>query len=137
MSTNTSQNLGLHLWEPTDQVLRTEFNENWQKLDTAVNTAQETAETQCKAGTYTGNGKTMAEGGQLIETGFPPKFVIITRGWLYQNNMPSSFMAAGQDMVEGAEAFITFQQDGFTVAAQDGHIQLNTAGTTYSYVAFR
>ena len=36
MSTNTSQNLGLHLWEPTDQVLRTEFNENWQKLDTAV-----------------------------------------------------------------------------------------------------
>ena len=44
MSTNTSQNLGLHLWEPSDQVLRTEFNQNWQKIDTAVNTAQETAE---------------------------------------------------------------------------------------------
>ena len=28
--------LRLHLWEPTDQVLRTEFNENWQKIDTAA-----------------------------------------------------------------------------------------------------
>ena len=31
MATNSSEHLGLHLWEPTDQVLRTEFNENWQK----------------------------------------------------------------------------------------------------------
>ena len=44
MATNSSQHLGLHLWEPTDQVLRTEFNENWTKIDTAVNTAQETTE---------------------------------------------------------------------------------------------
>ena len=138
MATNSSEHLGLHLWEPNDQVLRTEFNQNWSKLDEAVNTAQETAETQCQAGTYTGDGKTAEEGGQLIETGFPPKFVIITRGWLYQNNMPSSFMAAGQSMLEGTENFITLQSNGFTVAAQDsGHIQLNTAGTTYSYVAFR
>ena len=44
MATNTSEHLGLHLWEPTDQVLRTEFNQNWTKIDTAVNAAQETAE---------------------------------------------------------------------------------------------
>ena len=36
MATNSSEHLGLHLWEPTDQVLRTEFNQNWQKIDTAV-----------------------------------------------------------------------------------------------------
>ena len=36
MATNSSEHLGLHLWEPTDQVLRTEFNENWQKLDAAA-----------------------------------------------------------------------------------------------------
>ena len=36
MATNASEHLGLHLWEPTDQVLRTEFNENWQKIDTAA-----------------------------------------------------------------------------------------------------
>ena len=44
MATNASEHLGLHLWEPTDQVLRTEFNQNWTKIDTAVNAAQETAE---------------------------------------------------------------------------------------------
>ena len=41
MATNSSEHLGLHLWEPTDQVLRTEFNQNWQKIDTAVAEAQE------------------------------------------------------------------------------------------------
>ena len=33
MSTNKSEHLQLHLWEPGDSVLRTEFNENWEKLD--------------------------------------------------------------------------------------------------------
>ena len=33
MSTNKSEHLRLHLWEPGDSVLRTEFNENWEKLD--------------------------------------------------------------------------------------------------------
>ena len=33
MSTNKSEHLQLHLWEPGDSVLRTEFNDNWQKLD--------------------------------------------------------------------------------------------------------
>ena len=36
MATNSSEHLGLHLRQPTDQVLRTEFNENWQKIDTAA-----------------------------------------------------------------------------------------------------
>ncbi len=33
MSTNKSEHLQLHLWEPGDSVLRTEFNENWEKID--------------------------------------------------------------------------------------------------------
>ena len=73
MATNTSEHLGLHLWEPTDQVLRTEFNQNWTKIDTAVNAAQETAEAAQSAaeqrpyviGSYTGNGGT-----QSITLGF-------------------------------------------------------------------
>ena len=68
MATNASEHLGLHLWEPTDQVLRTEFNQNWTKIDTAVNAAQETAEAAQSAaeqrpyviGSYTGNGGTQS-----------------------------------------------------------------------------
>lgn len=42
MSTNKSQNLKLHLWVPEDDFLRTEFNENFTALDSAVK-AEETA----------------------------------------------------------------------------------------------
>lgn len=36
MSANKSQNLKLHLWEPEDNFLRAEFNENFAAIDTAV-----------------------------------------------------------------------------------------------------
>ena len=41
MSTNKSEHLNLHLWEPEDDFLRTEFNENFAALDGAM--AAETA----------------------------------------------------------------------------------------------
>ncbi len=36
MATNHTENYALNLWEPTDTFLRTEFNENTQKLDAAL-----------------------------------------------------------------------------------------------------
>ena len=36
MSTNKSAHLNLHLWEPEDDFLRTEFNENFEKIDAGV-----------------------------------------------------------------------------------------------------
>ena len=42
MSSNKSTNLGLHLWEGEDDFLRTEFNENFQAIDTGIK-AEETA----------------------------------------------------------------------------------------------
>ncbi len=36
MSTNKSEHLNLHLWEPEDDFLRTEFNENFEKIDAGV-----------------------------------------------------------------------------------------------------
>ena len=130
-----------NLVEGSDDFSPTPLNQNMEKVEEQFDVVAEALaalEGAYVTGTYTGNGKTMAQGGQLIETGFPPKFVIITRGWLYSSGLPSSFIAAGQNMVEGTEDFIAFENNGFTVAAQDsGHIQLNTAGTTYSYVAFR
>ena len=46
MSTNKSEHLKLHLWEPEDDFLRTEFNENFEAIDGAVQgekTAREAA----------------------------------------------------------------------------------------------
>ena len=79
MSTNTSQNLGLHLWEPTDQVLRTEFNENWQKLDTAVGAALTPEGAPCQYGTFYFTGST-AVGTVLKAFSFQPRLLVLEFG---------------------------------------------------------
>lgn len=140
MATNTSEHLGLHLWEPTDQVLRTEFNQNWIKIDTAVNAAQETAEAAQSAaeqrpyviGSYTGNGGT-----QSITLGFQPSFVIITAQ--PANSRDTAFIAVSG----GSEAASTlsFTETGFTVmvtpTSYETYPLTNQNGTFYHYLALR
>lgn len=140
MATNTSEHLGLHLWEPTDQVLRTEFNQNWTKIDTAVNAAQETAEVAQSAaeqrpyviGSYTGNGGT-----QSIILGFQPSFVIITAQ--PANSRDTAFIAISG----GSEAASTlsFTETGFTVmvtpTSYETYPLTNQNGTFYHYLALR
>ena len=140
MATNTSEHLGLHLWEPTDQVLRTEFNQNWTKIDTAVNAAQETAEAAQSAaeqrpyviGSYTGNGGT-----QSITLGFQPSFVIITAQ--PANSRDTAFIAISG----GSEAASTlsFTETGFNVMVTptpyETYPLTNQTGTFYHYLALR
>ena len=140
MATNTSEHLGLHLWEPTDQVLRTEFNQNWTKIDTAVNAARETAEAAQSAaeqrpyviGSYTGNGGT-----QSITLGFQPSFVIITAQ--PANSRDTAFIAISG----GSEAASTlsFTETGFTVmvtpTSYETYPLTNQNGTFYHYLALR
>ena len=132
--------MGLHLWEPTDQVLRTEFNQNWTKIDTAVNAAQETAEAAQSAaeqrpyviGSYTGNGGT-----QSITLGFQPSFVIITAQ--PANSRDTAFIAISG----GSEAASTlsFTETGFTVmvtpTSYETYPLTNQNGTFYHYLALR
>ena len=132
--------MGLHLWEPTDQVLRTEFNQNWTKIDTAVNAAQETAEAAQSAaeqrpyviGSYTGNGGT-----QSITLGFQPSFVIITAQ--PANSRDTAFIAVSG----GSEAASTlsFTETGFTVmvtpTSYETYPLTNQNGTFYHYLALR
>ena len=86
MSTRKTQNYQLHQWEATDDFLRTEFNENFTKLDEAV--AAEVAaragavnglntalgkKTEVVTGTYTGDGTK----GRAVALGFRPKAVLV------------------------------------------------------------
>ena len=118
MATNTSEHLGLHLWEPTDQVLRTEFNQNWTKIDTAVNAAQETAEAAQSAAEQR-------------------SFVIITAQ--PANSRDTAFIAISG----GSEAASTlsFTETGFTVMVAptpyETYPLTNQNGTFYHYLALR
>ena len=139
MSTNKSQNLKLHLWEPEDDFLRTEFNENFAAIDAALKAEadQRTALEQHVTssghviGSFTGNGGT-----QTITLGFKPSFVIITGkvtpegSWYYLSNL----------MVCGGSMGAHFQRTdtGFTVKyVTNATTYTNREGITYAYLAFR
>ena len=72
MSTNYTEKLGLTLWEADDPVLRTEFNANHNKLDTAI--AALSAAHGCVSGTYEGGA---SPDRVTINVGFQPSFAVI------------------------------------------------------------
>ena len=136
MATNSSEHLGLHLWEPTDQVLRTEFNQNWQKIDTAVAEAQEKPYV---IGSYTGNGGT-----QSIDLGFKPRFLHITgticNYYSYRSTYQHEVATGGAQ----ASEVVQLTDTGFTVVWTMGpngndelYPMINRNGDIYSYIAFR
>ena len=64
MSTNKTTNYQLHKWEADDDFLRSEFNENFAKLDEAARVV---------VGAYTGDGSAS----RFISLGFTPKAVFV------------------------------------------------------------
>ena len=64
MSSKKTTNYKLHQWEATDDFLRTEFNENFGKLDGAVRNL-------LVAGSYAGDGTDT----RTISLGFTPRLV--------------------------------------------------------------
>ena len=79
MATNSSEHLGLHLWEPNDQVLRTEFNQNWQKIDTAVAEAFGLDNRPYVSGSFTVTSDTTA-GAAVLTLDFQPHHILLTAG---------------------------------------------------------
>ena len=92
---NYTPNYGLHQWEPGDDFLRTDFNEDFAKLDAAIKQVADTKadkksteaavlalqtavsqRVEVVTGSYTGNGGTLN-----ISLGFQPKAVIIPSGY--------------------------------------------------------
>ena len=126
-------NYQLPQWEASDPVRREDFNDAMEKIDTGIKAAGYVA------GTYTGNGLTMDEGGKNITLGFQPKFVIISRGWTSTTSPGPYFLAAGTSRTSNLADYFTITTTGFRVAHVDGTsvMNLNNYGTSYSYVAFR
>ena len=142
MSSNKSQNLKLHLWEPEDDFLRTEFNENFSAIDAAVKAdraaiamAQSTAEEKpYVVGNYVGTGKEMH-----ITVGFKPSSVLIfsDQKQVSTTHAVGRFSAAGR--LVGNE-MVTMTDTGFTLAAFDQEFwypMVNYKTFQYEYIAFK
>ena len=72
MSTNKTQNYQFHQWLPEDVFLRSEFNENFAKLDAALAALAQT-KAAVLTGSYTGDGKA----DRLISLGITPRAVYV------------------------------------------------------------
>lgn len=128
--TTRTENYQLPQWAANDPVKREDFNDAMEKIDTGIATVGHVV------GTYLGNGLAMADGGQLIDIGFQPRFLIISRGWTGSSG--PYFLAVGTVRIVTLADTFTFEPNGFRVAIPGtGTLNLNASGYTFTYIAFR
>ena len=130
-------NYGLHQWEPGDNFLRTDFNQDFAKIDAAVKQVSDTKADKSAltaletvlngkaafvTGTYTGNGTT-----RTVALGFRPSMVLVP---IYQRYIA---VAIGSQ-----SGLITITGNGFNAyLGSDSIVTPNKEGTVYTYLAFR
>lgn len=119
MSTNQTQQYGLHLWEPGDGFLREEFNENFAALDAAARVV---------TGSYAGNGVNAGDEQEIV-LGFRPRVVYVT---LEDPNRGVSYLTA--DGVETEMKLFTITDSGFTSRYAPNR-EVNAPNRVYYYVA--
>ena len=127
MSANKTTHYNLHVWAPEDDFLRTEFNENFAKLDGAV---------RMVFGTYGGSSPDWGAA-QEITLGFRPTAVLILtdEGLKINGNSYSYGGMAGIGKPVGATALV-LDDTGFTVSNVYSKYYLNRANVVYYYIAF-
>ena len=144
---NTS-NYGLKRWDGGDRILHTEFNDNWDKIDTALKdsadgvAALQTALASCgncriTISSYTGTG-TLGEAHPTSLTFAEPPLLVFILG------PESGFMARGRAMnafqsSSNATPTTTWSADQKTVSwytPYDAKYQLNTKDAVYQVLCF-
>ena len=141
-----TQNYQLPLWDKEDSVLRTDFNENNQKIDAALE--ELASRPKIEFGSYVGTG-TFGPGTQnTLIFSFAPKIVIIVAD-AEGGSHPGALFFAGQQYSNGFGVTSSYGQYGLTLTwgsntlswttkfisanAANAHWQLNASGVTYRY----
>ena len=134
---NYTEHYQLHQWEGSDPFLRTDFNEDFQKIDTAIADAKGAA--GCINGSYIGNG-TATE----IILGVKPQFIMIVAPHQSSSTSSDTIFALGSEamIMEMQRSYgpyqndeVTFQDTGLTITGTDKS-GLNGEGQTNYYTAF-
>ena len=130
-----TQNFHLPQFEETDRIHHDDFNDAFAAIDAAITNSS------YAVGSYTGNGKTEAEGGTVISLGFHPRFLIIAGDWAERSTgIELLYFGFGAD--PRGDIYVRLTDDGFQVMKAAGsngaefHF-LNQPDYIYSYIAFR
>lgn len=144
MSTNKTTNYRLHSWEPGDDFLRTEINENFEAIDTALaaKAAQSDlsslqtavgAKAQIVCGSYTGNGTTP----RTISLGFRPKALfLVGSGGTFGSESGVLYGGMLVDGVSHGNYTVSLAAGGFVVY-QANYAAGNRSNSVYMYLALR
>ncbi|BDF68657.1 hypothetical protein CE91St43_26290 [Oscillospiraceae bacterium] len=131
VSQNQTECFGLHLWEPGDNFLREEFNENFEKLDDAA---------RVMSGVYIGDG----QASQFISLGFQPMAVLVeqsngTRPAGSNYTLNGGLALTGHPVQKSAGwPVIAVEFGGFRVYRYDGYAgDNNSNGQIYHFLAYR
>ena len=131
-----TEHLGLHQWDASDSFLRTDFNEDFAKIDGAVGQLR----TRPEVGLYTGNGTPGSSGPRSFDLGFTPRVVVVkdvtatsyTGDNMYYTYQTLGFAAQGWPckFAPNYEA-LAIIEGGFQVTTD-----FNSNGGRYIYLAF-
>ena len=131
---NYTEYYQLHQWEGSDPFLRTDFNEDFQKIDSALKEAN--TGPACVTGSYLGTGQDMT-----ISLGFRPSFLaVVPTGFKtsYNTDIVGAFGFSEaltqiiRSMSSGMLTECQFTSSGFSIS----RCGLTTQGVTYLYAAF-
>lgn len=133
-------NYQLHQWVPEDNFLRTDFNQDFARIDAGIRAAKAQAEelesSKCEitCGTYVGDGAAS----RTITLGFQPKAVHVEAKTGLRGG--STYHMYGGLAVQGGGLSHTYTalsitSTGFQVFSQD-EARTNTSGEGYRYIAF-
>ena len=132
MSSHKTQQFQLHVWEPEDDFLRSEFNENFSRLDSQIQ--------RIVTGTYTGDGAAS----RVISLGFRPQAVLLMdqTGMIHNATYTRGGLALdGFDVVysAGSTVILSVVENGFQVMNQvnNDKISSNKSGLVYHYLALK
>lgn len=140
MATETT-NYGLHQWDPEDSFLRTDFNEDFRKIDAAIS-----EKLSVFSGTYVGTGKSGSTNPNTLTFPFVAKAVIIVAETtaslafgtvlLYGQEISGGIGMTGSTNIT-LRLTLSWSKNTLTWYTSTGYAyaQLNEEGTTYRYLA--
>ena len=149
MASQQTPNYKLSRWAGTDRILVEEFNDNWDKIDTALKgnadkaaalqTALGSGGKTCRisSGSYAGNGKTGQSNPSSLTFDFTPVLVVIIRksspGTHTLFVRPNGYGPMGDTMgtITWGEKKVSWYCQNPQVA---GDVQMNMSGSDYYYV---
>ncbi len=132
---NYTQHYRLHQWEPNDNFLRTDFNTDLEKIDTALDTLQTALEGKSGfvSGSYAGDG---AES-RSFNLGFAPTALLLETSTGARGNGINAIAGLALPGLSVHDGAITLTETGFSLNHDNKYHVVNGAADTYYYLAFQ